>query len=258
MQAQTAAQRVFVRVIGFSDVERHALNSVFRLSGEHAVAYAPWTPDAPEPPRLALLDGQSYEAPLALASPALDGLKLIWIGSAAPAQAWRRFDRPIAWPQVVQAMNELFAPPAEAGELDFDLDLGTGADAQDTGPDTQPPEPEAPRKRALIASASREERLYYRARLALAGLTQADEAETVPQALELTRSQQYAVALVDLGLPGEEGWTLARQLAAAGPVILTKARPTLPDRLKARLQGAKALFAKPPPPEELHELLQKM
>jgi hypothetical protein len=69
--------------------------------------------------------------------------------------------------------------------IDFDLDVDSA------GPETQPPEPREPAKRALIASADRNERLYLRARLALAELTQADEAETGAQALELTRAHQY-------------------------------------------------------------------
>lgn len=255
MHAQKTTEQVFVRVVGFSDVERHALNSMFRLSGQHAVGYSLWTPEAPQPAQLALLDGQSYEAPLALASPGLEGLKLIWVGSVAPTQAWRRFDRPIAWPDILRAMDELFAPPPE---LDFDLDVQT----EDGGPDTQPPGHEAPGRRALIASASRDERLYLRARLALAELTQADEAETLPQALELIRANRYAVALVDFGLPGGEGWGLLRQLMhsreSVGRLIVTKARPTLPERMRARLGGVAALFDKPPPPAELHELLQKV
>jgi len=255
MSAQEKPQRVFVRVIGFSDVERHALNSMFRLSEDHAVSYALWTPEAPEPARIALLDGESYEAPLALASSGLEDVQLAWVGAVAPGNAWRRFSRPIAWPEVLQAMDELFAPPPE---LDFDLDVH----AEDTGPDTQPPEPEAPRRRALIACASREDRLYLRARLALADLTQADEAETAAQVLELLRANRYTVSLVDFGLPGHDAWDLLREVAqsgeAAGSLIVIKARPSWPDRLRARRQGVRALFDKPPPPTDLHQLLLKL
>lgn len=254
MQPQKTTERVLVRVVGFSDVERHALNSMFRLSEDHAVSYGLWTTESPAPARLALLDGESYEAPMAAMS-WLEDLKLIWVGAVAPKQAWRRFDRPIAWPEVLRAMDELFAP---APELDFDLDLGA-----DTGPDTQPPETQERRKRALIASGSRDERLYLRARLALADLTQADEAETVPQALELIRTHHYDVTLVDFALPGNgHGWTLLRQLVQAresiGRLIMTKDSPTWPERVRARFGGAQALFGKPLPSEKLHDLLQKL
>ena len=62
-------QRIHVQVVGFSDVERHALNTVFRLSEERELSYAPWVPlTAPgvqAPTRLAevaLVDGDAAEA----------------------------------------------------------------------------------------------------------------------------------------------------------------------------------------------------
>ena len=51
------AQRVFIKVVGFSDEERHALNTVFRLSEQCRTMYQLWTPQAAEPPRALLLDG---------------------------------------------------------------------------------------------------------------------------------------------------------------------------------------------------------
>jgi CheY-like chemotaxis protein len=247
------AQRIFVKVLGFTDVERHALNTVFRLSEQSDPAYALWMPDAPEAPLLALVDGESYEARLGMESPGMEGLRLIWVGTAAPPDAWRTYQRPIAWPDVISSMDELFAA---AEVLDFDLDSDTG------GPETLPPAPEAPRKRALIASGDRDERLYLRAKLALAHLTQADEAETAAQALELTRANQYEVALVDFGLPGVGGWDLLKELSNTKPaiphVIITKDRASLVERARAWFGGAEAFFDKPPHPGKLHDLLRKI
>jgi CheY-like chemotaxis protein len=247
------AQRVFVKVIGFTDVERHALNTVFRLSEQRETIYSLWLADAPEPPQLALIDGQSYEARLALEAPKDSALKLIWVGAVAPAEAWRTFERPISWTDVVNAMDELFTPP-EA--LDFDLEETDSSMA-----DTQPPDL-PPVKRALIASADRDVRLYMRARLSLADLTQADEAETGAQALELTRTNEYAVALVDLGLPDMDGWTFVKELGETKPaiphVILTKARASLPEHVRAWLGGAKGLFSTPPDPGKLQALLERV
>ena len=50
---------VFVKVVGFRDVERHALNTVFRLSMERPTCYALWTPEAPVMPHITLLDVES-------------------------------------------------------------------------------------------------------------------------------------------------------------------------------------------------------
>ena len=246
------AQRVFVKVVGFSDVERHALNTVFRLSEQRETIYSLWLVDAPEPPQLALVDGQSYEARLELESPGNAAIKLIWVGAVAPAGAWRTFERPISWPDVVKAMDQHFAPPEP---LDFDLGADSGA------PDTLPPDGPPP-KRALIASANREERLYLRAKLALARVTQADEAETGSQARELVRTHQYEVALVDFALPDVEGWAFLKELAAARPaiphVIFTKSNATIVERVWGRISGAEGFFDKPPHPGKLQRLLYKV
>lgn len=246
------AQRVFVKVVGFTDVERHALNTVFRLSEQCGTRYCLWMADAPEAPQLALVDGQSYEATVELETPGSAGLQLIWVGAVAPARAWRTFERPICWPEVVGAMDELFvAQPA----LDFVLD--GDRDAAGTRP---PDEPGA--KRALIASADRGERLYLRARLALAHLTRADEAETGARALELTRTHHYDVALVDFALPDMDGWAFLKELTGTRPaiphVIVTKSNASIAERMRARLAGAEGLLDKPPHPGKLQDLLYRV
>lgn len=240
-------QRVLIKVVGFTDVERHALNTVFRLSGERPTQYLLWTPEEIETPELVLIDGQSYEGRVEAESPQNAGLKMIWVGDAAPEGCWRVFERPIAWAEIVAGIDELYAPA-----VDFDLDFG----------ETLPPEPQAPRKRALIASADRDERLYLRAKLSLADLTQADEAETAAQALELMRANQYEVALVDFGLPDVQGWDFARQLKAAQPaiphLIFTKSGASWVDHARAWLAGIPGFFSKPPHPGKLQDALQKV
>jgi CheY-like chemotaxis protein len=253
MTSEKNVQRVFVKVVGFTDVERHALNTVFRLSEQRATVYSLWAPDAPEAPKLALIDGQSYEAREELAAPHDPELKLIWVGAVAPANAWRRVDRPLSWPDVLESMDELYAAP-EAVDLDLDLDHDAG--------DTLPPEPREPGKRALIASADRNERLYLRAKLALAELTHADEAETGARALELARAHQYVVAVVDFALPDVNGWAFLKELIEARPaipnVIITKAKASGGERVRAWIAGAKGCFDKPPHPGKLQELLRKI
>jgi CheY-like chemotaxis protein len=248
------AQRIFVKVLGFSPAERHALNTLFRLSEQRQTIYSVWEPNAPEAPRLALVDGRSDEAQRELGSLDRD-LKLIWIGSVAPARSWRTFERPVSWRNVIRAMDELFAPP---GTVDLDLSL--------EAPDTLPPGRSGwgglPPLRALVASSDRDKRLYLRARLALADLTQVDEAETGAQALELARANSYTVALVDFDLPDLDGWTMLRGLhaerLAIGDLIATKDSPTLVERLRARLGGAAVLLGSPPQPADLRSALEKV
>lgn len=239
-------ERVFIKVVGFTDVERHALNTVFRLSGQRETVYQLWAPDAPEGPKLALLDGDTYEARVEAESPQHADVKLVWVGDAAPDQVWRSFRRPLAWPEVVGAMDQLFAP---AAPLDFDLGLESEPAA----------EPRPNGGRALIASADPNERLYLRAKLALSQLSVADEAETVPQALELAKSNHYRVALLAFGLPGLDGWDALKQLSGV-PVdhlIVFKQDVSLAERARAKRAGARAMFRRPPDPAKLQDLLDR-
>lgn len=237
------AQRIYIKVVGFSDEERHALNTVFRLSEQCRTMYQLWTPQAAEPARVALLDGQSWEARVEAESPLHRDLRLLWVGANAPQSVWRGFPRPIAWPEIIAALDELFAPDTVA-------EAGAGSDDSAMS-----------RKHALIVSADRGERLYLRARLALSRLTQADEADSAAHAMELARGKQYDVALVDSGLQDMDAWALLRRLRNGRRPIphlaLTKVVRTMSTRMRA-WQGSLALLEDPPDPARLDAWLSRI
>lgn len=248
-------QQVFVKVQGFDDAERHALNTVFRLSEQGPVHYLLWAPGAPSSAHLSLVDGQSYEALLAQGLQPEPHLPLVWVGDNAPAHAARTFERPLHWPHVVRAMDGLFGAATDAP--DFDLDL-TGLEDV-AGPDTQPAADEPAGRRALIVADAPETRLYLRARLSLAGFVFADEASTGAQALEMARAQAYSVALIDWDVV-DGGWPVMQQMAGSsiGWCMGLKPHNSLLERWRAKRIGLHALLDKPPHPARLHELLQKL
>jgi CheY-like chemotaxis protein len=238
-------ERISIKVVGFSDEERHALNTVFRLSEQCRTTYQLWTPTAPEPPRVALLDGQSWEARVEAESRLRrDDLHLLWVGSNPPQGVWRAFERPLGWGRVIEALDALFEP-----QDDVEVEL-------DTGPDSV-----MSQKQALIVSADRDERLYLRARLALSRLTLADEAETGAEARQLARQKHYDVALVARHLADMDPWTLLRELRsgqrAIRHVALTKATRSAAERMRALLTGA-VLLEDPPHPERLDAWLSRI
>ena len=238
------AQRIYIKVVGFSDEERHALNTVFRLSEQCRTMYQLWTPQAAEPARAALLDGQSWEARVEAESPLHRELKLLWVGPNAPATIWRSFQRPIVWQEVIGGLDTVFDP-------DVAVDLPLGAE----------PESAMSQKQALIVSADRGERLYLRARLSLARLTRADEAETGSHAMELARSKQYDLALVDASLGDMDAWALLSRLRGGRRPIphlaLTKAARSVAERMRA-WRGSTALLEDPPDPERLDAWLSRI
>ncbi|HET8745603.1 MAG TPA: response regulator, partial [Ramlibacter sp.] len=223
--------------------ERHALNTVFRLSEQCLTMYQLWTPAAPEPPRVALLDGQSWEARVEAESPLHRELRLFWVGANPPASVARAFARPLAWGEVIEALDQLFSPGSG-------LDLGQGPDSVMS------------QKQALIVSADRDQRLYLRARLALARLTLADEAENAAQAVERARGKQYDLALVDCNLPDADAWVLLRQLRQ-GPqairhVAMTQSGRSVSEHVRAWMGGADALLENPPHPGRLDAWLSRV
>lgn len=237
---------VFVKVVGFRDVERHALNTLFRLSAERSTCYALWTPESPVLPHIALIDTESYEAGMMLASPTLNrNLKLICVGPGAPQHAWRAFSRPLNWTAVIHAMDQLFAA------ADVDIDIGLDGEANSIIP---------PGVRvALLVEPSRDERLYLRARLALAGLIEADEAETVAQAQVMARERHYDIVIVNVDT-ADEPWALVDRLVAAKPpigsVVVTTANKAWQVNERAEQAGCRAVLDKPYDPGHMFRVLQ--
>lgn len=271
-------KRIFVKVFGFSDVERHALNTVFRLSEARPMPYAPWTTAAPQAAEVVLIDGSSWEAALELANPANDRLTLIWVGDNAPARASLVFPRPLQWSAVLERLDQLLAFTAlrvapgggskdevdrdrwaEAGirpefEPDFDSDAATApAPLRPLVPD---------HAHVLVVDADPEARFYLRAKLATAGLLQVDEAASGAEALERLQRRVYKLLLLDLELPDMAGWQLLRQLARSGlaidVLILTGSRLSRADALRGWLAGARGSLRKPLDPVKLRALLRNL
>jgi CheY-like chemotaxis protein len=255
-------QRVFVRVVGFTSVERHALNTVFRLSQDRQSArewsFEPWLPDSPAAPRLALIDGASPDASEALAElEALGGIGIIWVGSISPAKAWGAYQRPLAWPTVLAKMDEYFTP---RDQLDVDFGDDTWPSVlESTGAHMFP---EHDLRRVLLADADNDARMYLRSKLASFGITHIDEAANVLEAkdyLSPERMQRmgYDIVVVDLDLPGGDPWKVLAIAGSPRLKLLTQTRLSLATRMTAKVNGCAAM-GKPLDPSRLNELLSKV
>lgn len=257
-------QRIYVNVVGFSDVERHALNTVFRLSEERELSYGPWVPLAApggQPTTMnaevALVDGDSAEAVLTHAKALPSGQRLIWVGADPPAHAWRVLSRPIQWSVVLDDLDAVYAArQVDSGYLDLDVTAPAPLE-MDTG---------AAHKRALLAGAGPQELSVLRARLALAGVLDADVAPTNELALEMIGRQRYACGVFNLDDHHIDAWSLARLFAQNNPHALTMgisehAGPLSPWWSRRRIRrdtertGINALLARPIPPEDLQRWL---
>ena len=271
-------KRIFVKVFGFSDVERHALNTIFRLSEDRSVAYALWTPAVPCAAEVVLIDGQSWEAALELANPAHDALALIWVGDNAPPKASLVIARPLQWSAVIVRVDQLLAfpslrvAPAGGAEDDVDPDRLSEAGAL-PGPDqdadahdaTQPLSLKSlaanlDHPRVLMVDADPEARFYLRAKLAAAGLPQVDEAASGAEALLRLQTRVYKLVLLDLDLPDSAGWRLVKQIGRLCPsievLILTGSQVSRLDAVRGWFAGARGSLRKPLDPVKLKALLR--
>ncbi|MDW5444276.1 response regulator [Polaromonas sp. SM01] len=257
-------KRIFVKHYGFSETERHALDTVFRLSESRETVYSAWTPETTDAPEVLLIDGDSWEAVLALANPAHDDLKLVWVGDAAPGQAWRVFPSPVKWSTLIETLDEEFAP-LNSHSLSLDLDLVHAEDLEvhfDEADDTERQElaPAVPERRVLVVDAGRDERLYWRAKLAAAGLYEVDEAASGAEALALLREQPYHLVTVDLGLADMDSWQLIKAVEATRPAVphlfVTGSELVWHQGVRAWFSGARVSLKKPLHPGQLKALLQ--
>ncbi|WP_372825405.1 response regulator [Polaromonas sp.] len=261
-------KRLFVKYYGFTEAERHALQTVFRLSESHETVYSPWTPESPDAPEVLLVDSDSWEAVVALANPVHDGIRLVWVGDNAPAAAWQVFPAPVRWSTVIEALDAEFAPVSSAAlSLDLDLmhaqDLDVHFDGQDdTAPMALDGAGPTATRRVLVVDAGRDPRLYLRAKLATAGLYEVDEAAGEDVALALLRAHAYHLVMVDIGLSGKDGRQLLKAVESTRPAnahfLVTGTAPVWRGGLQAWFSGAQAYLKKPLDPDRLSELLQNI
>jgi CheY-like chemotaxis protein len=207
-----------------------------------------WTPETPSQPHVALIDVDSYEGGLELGSPRFNpNLKVICVGVRAPANAWRTFDRPVDWGALLDELDELFAPrpteESEPGQL----------------VEKQPP-PGV--KMTLLVGLSRPDRLYLRARLALAGLTEVDDVDTAADASVKVSQRQYDLVVVSLELIDADPWLLVQTLkdmpTPVRSIIVATDAPTWRAMGMAEDLGCIGLLEIPFEPQQVLDLLQNV
>lgn len=212
---------VRVQVIGFSDVERHALNTVFRLSREREVSYGPWRPASgmlEEVPPVLLVDGDCAEAVLVQAREPRPGQRLIWVGEHAPEHAWRVVARPIAWAGLLHDLDASFAATqSDSGFLDLDVSRPAPLD-MDLGEF-----PSAEVRRALVVGIAEHESGYLRERLTHAAVSFIDEAPSTERAAECMAQHHYLCGVFNLDDHHIDAWGLMQLFRERYPQAMTLA-----------------------------------
>jgi hypothetical protein len=210
--------RIFVGVVGFSDVERHALNTVFRLSEDRGLSYEPWSPcvapgeQAPTAPaQVLLVDGQSAEAVLTRAREMPAGQRLIWFGADAPSHAWRVQQRPIVWSAVLHDLDAVHAAcQVDSGYLDLDVTVPAPLDS-DTG------DGHAFERRALLVGVEAGDAEVLRLGLTQANVSGVDVVSCTDLAMALMGRNAYRCAVFNLDEHQVDAWALAQLFSTRFP-----------------------------------------
>ena len=202
-------------------------------------------------PHVALIDVDSYAATLALESPNFNAkLKVIAIGKEAPAGAWRFMPRPVDWVGLVRELDALFA-----ALVDVDIAMGSGAALADR---STPPGVTV----CLVVGLASDQRLYLRARLALAGHTQMDEADSAAQASRLLSQRHYDLIIIGLELADADAWALVEALkempTPPRSVVLATVSPTWTVMQRADQLGCSGVLEIPFSPRQVLGILQKI
>jgi CheY-like chemotaxis protein len=176
-------------------------------------------------------------------------LKLICFGETTVPNAWRSFQRPIDWKALVETLDALFVVPPAA---DIDIDLS------DVTERTVLPGV----KVSLLAGLTRQDRLYLRARLAVAGMTEVDEAETTEAALIKATHRHYDLAIVSLALNANAPWSLVQALKGlptpVESVIAVTANASWKTMEEAEIRACAGLLETPFSPHQIVALLRKV
>ena len=194
---------VWVRVIGFSPDERHAIQTLLHLSETFSVRFKLWHPGYLLAPNVMLIDADSHEAELEIHSPGFHSqTKSLVIGRGLViASAWKVLDRPVEWGQVLRELEILFVAP----QLDVDLHTPEEFAATQT---MIPPG----YKTALIIGLAREEQFYLKARLSLQGISHVAEVGNAGNASELMGRQFFEIVILDAALPDADAPLLIQVL----------------------------------------------
>ncbi len=276
-----------LHVIGFQDVERHAINSMVRLSVGRKPSYTIWSAGMPTPD-VVLIDAIHRDAYQAwMTEPHQE--KIIWVGDSAPKNVHFHVKRPIEWMAVLELMDKVVTHTAQTqpmvdsqapvdSNLPFNLSdfsvSGTG-DSEQTAPilyihgDNTVGKAPDKRKRVLIVDSNATFRLYLKAILSAGGEMVVDESGDGSEALNLAQNIAYDSVLIDHQLIGLSAINLCQALSSnamnlrpgdtriSRPNIYLMAQSTgILKNLQAKRAGADGVLIRPRNQAQLDALFQ--
>jgi two-component system, cell cycle response regulator len=251
LRAETAPSlKIFVR--GLAKDEQQLLEGLVRVSQRRS-------------PRLSLLDewdAQSADVVLIDSNNAeavawahrntwLDARAVIWIDAARVGNGHTMLRRPVQW----SILPMLLARALENSPGTAAAFASSHAALLETPPSVN----EQPRP-ILVVDDSLAVRAHLRSLLQSGGFV-VSEADSAQAALEVLSRQSFDCVLMDVMMPGIDGYEGCRQIksmlrgARALPVVMLTSKASPFDRIRGKMAGCDAYLTKPVDPRQLGEVL---
>ncbi len=237
MRAGDAALKLLVR--GFTESERQLLHAIVQLSQRRQ-------------PRINLIDGAHGQDADVIMIDGADNEARKWAGS----QAWLR-DKAVIWVDATGAPGHMSVPrPVQWSALP-----GLLARVLEQVPTGAPVVPASAARHGsvLVVDDSIAVRSQVRALLELRGFA-VEEADSAEAAIEAAATSAYACVLMDVLMPGMDGYEACRRMKAGGnrsAVIMLTSRSSPFDRIRGKMAGCDAYLTKPIEPDHLYEVISR-
>jgi twitching motility two-component system response regulator PilG len=271
------SEQYLVDVIGFNDVERSMLSSIFSLAARRDPGFAQYEPGTPgRTPDIYLVDSDNTAAFNEFRSlHKRTSLPAVMVGSGPESLHFPALARPLQWAKLLQILDDTLTgsdePPVSLARSAPDQVLrrslpgvshSTGRSNSTQGiPDA------AANKRmlgdtVLVVDDNATVRMFMQAKLAPFGF-EVDFAETGEEAIGLSGTQEYTCVFLDVVLPGIDGYQVCKliksnkQAIKKTAVVMLTSRSSPFDKLRGSLAGCDEYLTKPLDEDRLLEVIAK-
>lgn len=270
-------ENYLVDVIGFNDVERSMLASIFALAARRDPGFAQFAPGTPgRAPDIYLVDADDASAFSEYRSLyKRQKLPAVLIGSDGHGSPEPLLPRPLQWAKLLQALDDRLTegqeeqpvsvvPPPETSQTLRRSNTNTGLGRSSP----QHPVPDAAAQKRMLADTvlvvddNATVRAFMQAKLAPFGF-EVDIAETGEEAIGLSGTHEYTCIFLDVVLPGIDGYQVCKliksnkQAIKKTAVVMLTSRSSPFDKLRGSLAGCDEYLTKPLDEDRLLEVIAK-
>ena len=252
-----------VLAVGFKEMERQMLEGIVRVSQRRSPRLVLLTPNQGLDADVVIIDTRDSAAVKWVKGLAwLREKPVIWIDALEAPRGHITSKRPVQWPN----LPTLLARAMENGPRSTGFgDSVLPVEERETAP--MPLSPVASDARpaktdVLIVDDSMAVRAYLRLLLERMGYV-VHEAITVPDALDMLTRQHFGCVLMDVLMPGVDGYEGCRQVKAKMrgqvlPVVMLTSKSSPFDRIRGKMAGCDAYLTKPVDPIHLADVLENL